>query len=184
MTQAILDREPNSIIAGDFIRWRRTIPGFPAGTWVLSYALLNSTTRIIIEAGSDGTDHLVAVNGTTTSNYAAGTYQWQAYVTYENENRVTVGTGQMIIQPNFGALTNMDTRSHVKKTLDALEAMIAGKATSDQQEYTIANRSLKRMSISDLLMWRDKYKAEYNSQLAAENIAKGLGGKNRILVRI
>ena len=66
----------------------------------------------------------------------------------------------------------MSEKSHVQKTLEALEALIEGKATKDQQSYSINGRTITKMPITDLLKWRDKYKAEFRKeQLAAEGKA-------------
>ena len=75
--------------------------------------------------------------------------------------------------------------SHAQTVLDAIEAVIENRASLDQQSYTIAGRRLDRMPIADLLMLRDRYKAEVFKEEVEARIAAGLGGSKRnIKVRL
>ena len=179
----IANQEPNLICAGDLIQWRKSLSLYPAGTWTLSYTLINAHNKIDITATASGTDHLVNVAAATSATWPPGTYKVQGYVT-NGSQRFTITQDEITIKPNFAAASTLDTRSHVKKVLEALEAVLEGKATSDQMEYSIGGRSIKRMPITDLMVWRDKYRAQYLSEQRAEGLAKGLGGKNMILVRL
>jgi hypothetical protein len=67
-----------------------------------------------------------------------------------------------------------DPRSHARKTLDAIEAVVEGRATKDQQAYTIGGRSLQRMPIKDLMYFRGVYRAEV---YAEESRLTGRGSK-------
>jgi hypothetical protein len=67
--------------------------------------------------------------------------------------------------------------------LDALEAVIEGKATSDQLSYSIAGRSISKMSPAEILQWRDLYKTEYQREMDAEKISQGIESPRRIGVR-
>ncbi len=97
-------------------------------------------------------------NTTVTSAWVPGDYYTCVYAVL-GLARYTVKLAKAKIIPNLAAGPS-DNRSHVKKTLDALEAMIEGKATKDQQSMSIAGRALARYEIPDLLAWRDRYKAE------------------------
>ena len=75
------------------------------------------------------------------------------------------------------AETAVDTRSRVKRILDAVDAMIEGKATLDQQEYVIdtgaGSRSLKRIPIPDLILLRKTYAQLYNRELRKSGRRRG-----------
>jgi hypothetical protein len=130
----------------------------------------------------DGT-HLVNLAPATTAAYTAGKYRWQAYVS-DSDDRYLVDSGTIEIKPNFAVQTNgYDDRGHVKTVLDAIEAVIEGRATKDQMSYSIAGRSLSLTPIPDLIVLREKYKAEYANEVRAERIANGLGHIGKILVR-
>ena len=187
MTIEIPLNEPQQLRAGDTWKWRREdLSDYPAPTWTLTYQLKRegaSGGNASIVASASGTYHAVSVAKATTAGYAKGTWQWQAYADNGTE-RYLVDSGAFVILADFAIAGDLDNRSHVKKVLDAIEAVIEGRATTDQQSYTIAGRSLTRIPIADLLVFRDKYAAEYKREQLALAIADGRAGKNRILVRL
>ena len=180
--------EPLQVTAGDSVTWKRSFSDYPAADgWVLTYALQHSSnTKITLTASADGDDHLVSEVAATTAAWGPGIYSWQAYVT-KAPDRYQVDTGTLEILPDLSALTNYDGRSHVKKTLDAIEAVIEGRATKDQESYSFStgggSRSLSRTPLADLIMLRTKYKFLYESELNAERVAAGLGTNKKIVTR-
>lgn len=174
--------EPQLIVAGDTVNWTRTLADYPAPTWVLTYTLINGTDKETVTAVASGTDHQVAVSASTTAGWSAGIYSWTASVVNGSE-RFTVDSGTIEVKPDLAAATNYDTRSHIKKTLDAIEAVIEQRASKDQESYTINGRSLSRTPLEDLLKMRDQYRTEYQREVDAEKIANGLGTGRRVLTR-
>lgn len=183
MTTEIPTIEPSQFTVGDTVKWKKTLDCFKASdSWVLTYSLRNATNTINLTATASGDDHLISLTAVTTAAYTAGEYWYQAYVT-KGAERYQVETGSIVIKENLAASATFDGRSHVKKVLDALEATILGKASKDQLSYSIQGRSLSRMSASEVIEWRDKYKAEYQQELREERIAKGLGNNSIVKVR-
>lgn len=174
--------EPTEVTAGDTVKWTRTLSDYPAGTWTLSYTLINAASKIAITASASGTDHLVSVTPATSAAWSAGLYDWQAYVT-DGTDRYQVDSGRITVNANYAGATTLDDRSHVKKTLDAIEAVIEGRASQAQQSYTINGRSLTRIPLSELYEFRKQYQAEYAAELQAERIANGMGSGRRVLLR-
>jgi hypothetical protein len=174
--------EPTELTVGDYIQWEKTLTDYPAGTWTLTYALINSTHKITITAAADGTDHLVTVAAATSGAWTAGVYKWQSYVTSGSE-RYNIDRGEIKINPNYAAASTLDTRSHAKKTLDAIEAVIEGRAGKDQEEYRIDGRSLKRTPMADLIMLKEKYQALYNQEQNAEALNNGKYGKGKVYLK-
>ena len=185
MMSDIPNVEPSRITAGDSAKWTKDVPQFlPADGWVVTYAIVRDGTRIAITStnNGDGT-HLVNVPASTTASWTAGAYHWQAYATKAaTSERYTVAAGQIIVDANF-AVGAVDARTHAQKTLDALEATLEGRATSDQMAYSIGGRSISKMSPEQLLTWRDKYRAEVAAEAKAQKIAAGAGGAGTVRVR-
>ena len=174
--------EPSSVNAGDTWRWTRSLADYPASAgWALSYTLINASAKITVNASASGDDHAVTVAAATTAGYAAGTYDWRARVSRAGEV-YTVGEGRLTVRNAFSAAT-FDARTHARKTLDAIEAVIEGRASSSTAEYTIAGRSLKHIPVADLLALRDKYRAEVLREDAAAAVAAGLPDRRRVFVR-
>jgi hypothetical protein len=166
----IATSEPLSFRAGDKVQWQKSFDDYPASeSYVLKYYLVISGTNLItITAAASGDNHLVTIPAATSANYAVGRHSYQARIEKDTEKH-TVGTGIIEVLADLSAdATGADYRSHAKKTLDALEATILGKASSDQLSYSIAGRSLSKFSPEELISWRKIYRAEY---LREERIA-------------
>lgn len=162
----IPENEPISFVAGDLVQWTKSHSDYPASAgWALTYYLVKSGVQETIVAEASGDDFLLTITAEDSAAYAAGVYAYQAQVVKTDE-AYTLYSGAIEVLPGFAAqTTGYDNRSHVKKTLDALEAIIEGKASKDQLSYAIAGRSISRMSPGELLDWRDAYTAEYNREL-------------------
>lgn len=170
--------EPISIIPGDTVKWMRSLADYPAcAGWALSYELLNAMHRYQIAATADGAAHRVVISASTSQSYTPGSYDWRARVTNADEV-YTVGTGRLTIAPSFSAAA--DVRSHARRTLDAIEAVLEGRATSATAEYEINGRRLKYIPLNELHALRTKYQRE----VAAEEGKSGPRGvSGRIVVR-
>jgi len=72
---------------------------------------------------------------------------------------------------------------HARNMLNAIEAVLEGRITADVESYSIAGRSITKIPVSELLVLRSKYKAEVQSQEAAENVSLGLGSGRKIKTR-
>lgn len=180
--------EPLAFTAGDTIAWSKSFADYKASAgWALTYVLATADTSITLTAASAGDGFLITETAATTADWPAGAYTWHAYVT-KGAERYTVGYGSLTLHPNYAIHSSgYDARSHVKKVLDALEAMLENKATQDQLSYSIgtgnSSRTLARLSPEQVLVWYDKYKILYSNEQKAERIAKGLGHKGTIKVR-
>ncbi len=176
---------PASFIAGDTVKWLRDLPDYPPSDgWELTYSLVKDGARKEVTATNNGDGKfLLTISATDSADYTAGDYAWQEYVTKDDE-RYSLGFGRATVKTNFDAAENgIEVRSHVKKTLDALEAMLERKACRDQMSVSVNGRSVGAMSPADLIKWRDLYRAEYKRDLNAEKLVNGMGVSNEILVR-
>jgi hypothetical protein len=174
--------EPTSVNAGDTLRWTRSLADYPAGAgWVLSYVLINAAAKISITASASGNDHAVTVPAATSAGYGAGTYDWRARVTLAGEV-YTVGEGRITVKAAFGTAT-YDARSQARKTLEAIEATLEGRASSAVAEYEIAGRRMKHIPVAELLQLRDRYRADVAREDAATAVAAGLSDRRRVFVR-
>jgi len=183
MPYEVPTKEPEKLTAGDLWTWKKSLPEYrPSDGWALSYALrLQSAagTKIDIPSSASNDDHLVSIPASATAGYAAGSYQWQAYVTKGNE-RYKIGEGVLTVEPNFADSGTIDPRSDVKKTLDALNATILGKASMDQLSMSIAGRSIQKMSPRELIDWRNEYEEMYREELSKMDVRNGRAARNRI----
>ena len=173
---------PSSIIAGDTLAFTDSSSDFPATAgWTLTYKLIpRSATNdtITFDATADGSEYAISVLAATTSAWEPDDYSWHAYVTQAGiRNTLDSGLLTIAVNPAF-AEPGYDGRSQNRRTLDAIRATIEGRASKDQQEYTIGNRMLKRMDVKDLML----FEARYAALVATEE--RGTGpDKSRLYVR-
>ncbi len=179
--------EPVELQLGDFWAWKRTnlSTDYPTADYSLSYEFnLNegATASNFTLTASEANDEYIISTSSTTS-YTKGSYNWIAYITRTSDSaRIKIGEGFTEIQENY-ATTSASVRSHAKIVLDAIEAVISNRATMDQSSMSIAGRSLSRLSIDELMTFRDRYKAEYMKELKISRINNGKGSGNTIKVK-
>lgn len=170
----MLSQFPKSIQAGLSLIVEFEAEDYPAPEWTLT-AYLRGATAIDIPAIGAEEIHTFEVAGSVTAGYTPGRYTASIRAT-DGSDVFELEGGEIEILADVAALDpGHDPRAHAERTLEAIEAVIEGRASKDQQSYTINGRSLERTSISDLLLLRDTYKrevAELNS-----------GGRSRRLLR-
>lgn len=180
--------EPAQVVAGDTWTWKRAdlSVDYPPASYVLSYALKREGATgapTIITATESGDDYQVTVAASVSVTYAAGVWRWEAYATRQSDGaRVRVSYGQLIVKPNLAAATT-DPREHAQRMLDAIEALLEGRATKDVNSMSIKDRSLTKMTVQELREWRDYYRAEVNRQKIAERRRLGKSTGRTMAVR-
>jgi hypothetical protein len=184
----IAETEPAKIIAGDLIQWKRTDLGtdYTNGSYTLKYsARLEGTgsTEIQITASASGDDYLISVGQSTSASYTVGIYRWQMYITRNSDSeRLTLDTGTFEVVANRDAATT-DPRTHARIMVEKIESLLEGRADADVASFSIAGRSLTKLSIDELMTWRDRYKSEYLRELRKERALNGDGSGAQIKVR-
>lgn len=170
---------PTEIRAGDSARWRRTLADHPASAgWELKYVLVGNAVAHSFAAAAAGDDHAVDLLSAATAAWAPGSYRLQEYVELAGE-RTTLSVTTLRVLPNLVAATSgLDTRTHARKVLDLIEAWLESKAPT-AAAFELNGRKLQNYPIPDLLVLRDRYRAEVRREDAA---ALGAGA-GRILVR-
>lgn len=180
---------PSEITAGDSISWLDDPTSDNLGnpidiTWTLKYDFRQSATSLSVTSAVDGAGWKTSLSAAQTALFSDGIAYFQAYATKVSE-RVTLGSGQITFSKNLAASTgSYDGRSQAQQDLDAVQAamraMISGGAVA---EYTIGNRSLRKISMSDLIILESKLKAEVAKEKKSESIKNGLGNPHNVFVR-
>lgn len=180
---------PNKIIKGDSVSWNdsagRDNLGNEVGPseWTLTYSI-RGPTSLSLTSTVDGSQWKTSISAAQSDALAVGVYYWQAHATKASE-RVTLGAGQFEVHPNLATENpNFDGRSQARKDLEAVQeairSIIKGGAV---QEYTVGTRSIKRMTLSDLMKLESDLKFEVKKEERAEAIRNGLGNPHKLFVR-
>lgn len=179
---AELEREPTCLVAGDAVAWRRSLPDYPAGAgWVVTYALRGPGAPVDLTATADGDAHVVAITSAASAALAAGRYLVAGFATLAGD-RSTFYRGELEVEPNPDELAaDFDPRSHARRVLESIEAVLERRATNDQKSYTVNGRALERWPLADLLALRDRYRREVANEEGAARIAAGLGNPRRTI---
>jgi hypothetical protein len=181
-------QEPTQLYLGDRWMWKRTDLGtdYPTASYSLSYVLRplsNGGSHIDITAAEDGNDYIVEVASATTAGYTYLDYRWYAFITRTSDSqRLEIGSGTVTVYPNRVS-SNDDPRTHAEQMVDKIELVLNNRADADVLSYSIAGRSLSKMSPDELVKWRDYYLAERAKERRAEAIKLGKGVNSKILVR-
>jgi hypothetical protein len=180
--------EPLKIVVGDFIQWKKTALAetYPPALYSASYVAriaAGTTAEIQIAAVERSDYYLFTASSQTSAAFTAGFYHWQLEVVQTSSgNRVVVERGEFeIIQDldNSGA----DPRTHAEIMLNKIESLLQGRADKDVSSYSIQGRSIAKMSIVDLLQWRDYYRKEVSKERRDNAIALGKKTKTTMKVR-
>ncbi len=194
MAYTISDTEPTEIRGGDVVQWTKSLPDYLPSAWTLVYTFTiqaTTTARVQVTATDNGDDtHLATmsiVNTQALDPAATGspfnTVRWIARVN-DGTNYHTVGSGTMRVLPDLAAATSgFDDRSHVKKVLDLIQAVIEGSATRAYLADTTGDRSIQYKTDEELIVMHKRYLMLYEKELQAERIAAGLGGNKSVRVR-
>jgi hypothetical protein len=180
--------EPDIVSPGDFIQWKRTDLGadYPNTAYTASYVARitgGGNTEIAVTGTASGSDYLFSVSSAVSADFVVGTYHWQLEIKRNSDNnRIIVDRGYFTCTPDLD-VNGADPRSHAEIMLGKIESILSGKADADVSSYSVAGRSLSKMTFQELLDARDYYKREYQRQSVAEKIRKGQATGSTIQVR-
>lgn len=180
--------EPLKVVVGDFIQWKKTAlaESYPPATHSAEYVarIAAGQSDEIKIAATERTDYyLFKVTSATSASFQTGFYHWQLEVTETaSGNRIVVERGE------FEAIADLDNngadpRTHAEIMLDKIESLLQGRADKDVSSYAIQGRSISKMSITDLLQWRDYYRKEVVKERRDNAIALGKPTKTTVKVR-
>jgi hypothetical protein len=169
--------EPLELVVGDFIQWKRSdlVNDYPSSLYSAEYVARvtqGGSSEIKLAGVGSADNYLFTVDSSTSADFDAGFYHWQLEITETSSgNRIVVQRGE------FHAIVDLDVngtdpRTHSEVMLDKIETILEGKADSDVSNYSIAGRSLTKMTFDELMVARDRYRQEvlaYRRKLAIKS---------------
>lgn len=162
----------NEVVIGQWLEFDFTLNLYPSSTHAVTYTFVGESSSHSVEVVSNADESYTFKSEVEGE---PGDYRYQG-VAVENSTgrKFYFDSGIVTYVVDFASLPlGHDNRSHVKKVLDALEAMIEGKAGSDQIYYMIEGRALSRIPPNELMLWYEKYKIMYANELRKERLNKG-----------
>jgi len=183
---------PSTIHAGATVKWTKSVSNDYSATdgFTLEYVLVSPDNKITVSGAvvtASGSDYTILIPAATTADYLPGKYTWHLYAyNSSTSTRYRLEGGEVTVAANVVALDELeglDTRSHVKKVLDAIEGLLEGRMVDGIDAISVRGRSLQLMSITELVELRSHYQQLYRAELDAERVATGLSSRRKIRVR-
>lgn len=180
--------EPLNIVVGDFLQWKKTALAetYPPALYSAEYVArikAGGASEIKLAAIERTGYYLFKAESSTTEAFAVGDYHWQLEITQTSSgNRLVVERGE------FNAIADLDNngadpRTHADIMVSKIESLLQGRADKDVSSYSIQGRSIAKMSITDLLQWRDYYRKEVIKERRENAIARGKPTNTTMKVR-
>jgi hypothetical protein len=154
---------PSELTAGDTWQWTRTLAAYPAPTWTATVYFQGGSKALNAVAVASGTDHSFSISAAATSALPPGGYKWTVRVT-DGTNKFTAESGWVDVRRDPASTGNADPRSWARRTLEAIECTLEGRATSDQLAMQIKDRSISHIPIPELMDLRDRIRQEVRAE--------------------
>jgi len=151
----VSEGEPSEIVVGDFVQWKRSdlVDAYPTASYTLNYIarIAGGGNEINLTATGQTTHFLIQASSTVTASYNPGDYHWQIEIVRNSDSeRKVVDRGHFKVIPDLD-LNSADPRSHSEIMLSKIESLLQGKADADVSSYSIAGRSLTKMTFDELV---------------------------------
>ena len=178
---------PTEVVVGDFIQFKITqfSDDYSNSLFTMRFVARISTggaTEVNVAATASGDDYLFSISSATSADYTVGTYHYQLEIERNSDSeRIVVDRGEIDIVTDYD--NQVDPRHHAEIMLGKIESILEGKADSDVSSYSIAGRSLTKLSPDELVQWRDYYRREVSAIKRKEAIKHGRKPKSTILLR-
>ena len=157
MPETIPTTEPTELRAGENWNWDRRLSDYlPSSGWALSYAL-RGPTDLDITAQANGDVHEVRVSPLESDGVIAGTYTLAGFVEKGDPvtDRVVVFEDTILVAAN--PLLAVNAKSHAETVYEAITAVMEGRATTDQERFSINGREIHRIPVLELLRLKNLY---------------------------
>ena len=176
--------EPTRVTGGDTITWSRSLADYPASTWYLKYRLVGATNQAIT-AAADGDGHLVTITNTASFEWIPGRYRLVGYAEKQDSSeRHTVYEGDLEVLPDPATVGDgFETRSFWRQVYDNLQSIITGKSKQSDSSYTLAGRSVSKMSWPEVMEAYNQAAAQVKQEEAADKARRGERTSNLVGIR-
>ena len=174
---SIATTEPTQFRAGEYVTWEKSLADYSADDgWTLKYTLSGNAGGTIAAkaATGSGTTHTMVFTVAETAALTKGKFKLFGWVeNADASQKITISTTTVTVLTNLFTASATDQRSDNQIILDAIIAVIKGRATKQHQEIAIAGRNIMLLSPAELYKWQKVYEYEVQKEIDAERIANG-----------
>jgi hypothetical protein len=179
---------PSYIQAGMTYIWETSSGDYPTADYTgkCSIKYIGSSAATILTATESSNIYTFTLTAAVTEVLTIGEYEWTEYVEQGSGAsiiRYILRQGRTAVRRFLATAGTVDSRSSYKTALDAIEAVLLGRASKDQEQFTIAGRTLVRTNITDLIKLRDFYSAKVVEEEREAAIAGGNPPSGKVLIQ-
>ena len=186
---------PSIITAGTTIEWLddATTAGIneniSSPDWTLEYYLrTNTSSEGHTATGTqyqNSTGWQFTISATDSTNFDAGDWFWAARA-FKSGKVFEIGSGQLEVKQSLqysGTPGAIDNRTQTEIDYDTVTAAIRAIATDMAAEYSIGDRTFKRVDLAELRKLQSQLAARKFSEQRSSLIKQGLGDPKNLFVR-
>lgn len=184
---------PKQLYAGTTLKWRDDGAAGPlnesitSADWALTYYLRTNTNQEghTVIGTSYGNGWEFTISATDSAGFDAGSWFFNAEVSKGSE-KFTLGSGRLEVFASLaytGQPGAFDGRTQAEQDLDAVTSAIRSIIADKAAEYSIGNRTFKRIDLAELRVRESQLKAIVARERKAAMIANGLGDPHSLYVR-
>jgi hypothetical protein len=161
-TAAIPSTEPTQFASGDSISWTKNLPDYqPSDGWSLLYCFRGNK---LIAHDFTSNSSLVSLSTTDTASILPGLYSVAGYAVNTGQ-RVQIFIGEINATANLQtAPSGKDLRTQNRRTLDNINAVIEGRASSTVLKSEVEGTRLERIPHKDLLDLQALYQVKVRNE--------------------
>jgi len=184
---------PKQIYAGTTVKWRDDGSVGPlnesitSADWTLTYYLRFNHTHEghTVVGTSYGTGWEFSISATDSAAFNSGDWYFYAEAS-KGAEKFTLGSGRLEVFASLaytGQPGAFDGRTQAEQDLDAVTTAIRAIISDKAAEYSIGNRTFKRIDLAELRVRESQLKAIVVRERKAAMIANGLGDPHSLYVR-
>lgn len=180
--------EPTEIVVGDFIQWKRSdlVDDYPTASYTAAYVARISgggSNEIQLIGTGETTHYLFSASSVTSADFLPGHYYWQLEIVRNSDSeRIVVDRGEFYAIADLD-VNQSDPRTHAEIMVDKIETLLEGKADADVSSYSVAGRSLTKLTFQELVEARNYFRSEVTKEKAKLDAKAGRTGESTIKVR-
>lgn len=142
---------------------------YPSTSWALRLILRGpAAVQVAGTADADGL-HSLNLSAAITGAWPAGIYAYSLRVTDGVDVHEVESSTVEVLADLDAVVAGIDQRSHARRVLDNIEAVLEKRSTQDQEKYRINNRELWRTPLPELLTLKNQYAAIVRREEAKAN---------------
>lgn len=156
--------EPQSVIAGRFLQWGRALD-LDSLLYSCRYVLRQGVTEYTINGVKTGSIWVFSATQAVTATWVVGDYVLDREI-------VRLADGEAAHVESFALkvfTSSQDRRSHAQVMVSKINSILENRADDDVSNYSIKQRSITKMTIAELIHWRDYYLAELRQESTGSN---------------